>query len=98
MIRERGGRPKDFIVVSLVILFFAGSVLCHCPFLFLLAGGAAMFGWAKASRGERAVIAVLVGASLVGAIYGFVAESRLQARVKAIKEKHNNPVTRPLNP
>jgi 4-amino-4-deoxy-L-arabinose transferase-like glycosyltransferase len=98
MIRERGGRPKDFIAVSLMILFFAGTMLCHCPFLFVLAGIAALFGWAKATRLERVVIAVLASVSLAGAVFGFIAESRLEARVKAIKEKQKNSMTQPSKP
>ena len=98
MIRERGGRPKDFIAISLMILVFAGSVLCHCTFLFATAGIVALFGWQKGTRRERVVIALLASISLACAILAFIAEARLQTRVKAIREKRPNPVTQPAKP
>lgn len=98
MIRERGLRAKDAIAASLFILFLAGMMLCYCPFLFALAGFAAALGWSKGTRGERVVIVLLASISLACAILAFLAEARLQTRVKALREKRTTPVTQPSKP
>lgn len=98
MIQERGLRAMDAIAASLFILFLAGMMLCYCPVLFTLAGIVAALGWSNGSRRERVVIALLASISLACAILAFVAEARLQTRVKAIKEKRPTPVIQPAKP
>jgi 4-amino-4-deoxy-L-arabinose transferase-like glycosyltransferase len=71
--RKSGLRAKDAIAASLLILFLAAGMMCHCPFLFALAGIAAVLGWSKGSRKERIVIALLAGISLACTVLAFIA-------------------------